>query len=124
MNGIFVRCFVLKTIDNSWKVLYTIVKKENVELSVATYCKLLQCVAKLSPVRQNVFYYCITNANKCQQKGGVKMQKIFYTCEEVAEIYMVSKYTVWRWIKSGRISAVKIGRNYRIRKEDVERIEK
>lgn len=52
------------------------------------------------------------------------MQKIFYTCEEVAEIYMVSKCTVWRWIKSGRISAVKIGRNYRIRKEDVERIEK
>lgn len=52
------------------------------------------------------------------------MQKIFYTCKEVAEIYLVAETTVWSWIKSGRLRAVKVGKSYRIRKEDVERIEK
>ena len=46
-----------------------------------------------------------------------------YTCEEVAEMYRVKIYTVWDWIRKGRLSAVKIGRVYRIKKEALDKFE-
>jgi len=47
------------------------------------------------------------------------MEKLL-TCEQVAERYGVKVSTVWDWIRSERLPAVKInGRNYRIRAEDL-----
>ena len=48
----------------------------------------------------------------------------FYDCKQVAERYGVKITTVWDWIKTGKLKAFKIGRNYRIRKEDLAEFEK
>ena len=47
----------------------------------------------------------------------------YYTCEEVAEIYKVKVKTVWSWVKSGKLPAVKLGRYIRIRQSDLLRFE-
>ena len=52
------------------------------------------------------------------------MEKEFYTCKEVAARYGVCEDSVWNWIRSGKLKALKIGRNYRIRREDLEEFEK
>jgi len=41
------------------------------------------------------------------------------TVREVAEMMRVSNMTVYRLIKAGDLNAVRIGKNYRIRKNDV-----
>lgn len=46
-----------------------------------------------------------------------------YTCKEVAERYRVMTYTVWEWIRTGKLSAVKIGRVYRIKEEALVKFE-
>lgn len=38
----------------------------------------------------------------------------FLLVQEVADYLRVSRNTVWRWCVSGKISAVKVGRNWRI----------
>lgn len=43
------------------------------------------------------------------------------TVNEVAQLMRVSKMTVYRLIKQGELPAVKIGRGYRLREEDVHR---
>lgn len=43
------------------------------------------------------------------------------TVGEVAQMMRVSNMTVYRLIKSGQLSAVRVGKNYRIRGTDVER---
>ena len=48
----------------------------------------------------------------------------YYTCEEVAGIFKVKKLTVWDWIRKKKLPAVKIGRDYRIRPEDLQAFEK
>jgi excisionase family DNA binding protein len=45
-----------------------------------------------------------------------------FTIEEVAEILKVSVDTIRRMIKSGELEAFKVHRQYRIRKEVLERI--
>ncbi len=40
------------------------------------------------------------------------MAKEFYSTTEVANIFNVSRITVFNWIKRGTIEATKIGRNY------------
>jgi excisionase family DNA binding protein len=45
----------------------------------------------------------------------------FVTVNEVAQLMRVSKMTVYRIINQGEIPAVRIGRGYRIREEDVHR---
>jgi len=40
------------------------------------------------------------------------MIKEFYSTTEVANIFKVSRITVFNWIKRGTIKATKIGRNY------------
>ncbi len=42
------------------------------------------------------------------------------TAEAVAEQMGVSVYTVWRWIRAGRLRAFKPGREYRVRRADLE----
>ena len=43
------------------------------------------------------------------------------TVNEVAQVMRVSKMTVYRLIKQGDLPAVRIGRGYRVREEDVDR---
>ena len=43
------------------------------------------------------------------------------TVNEVAQVMRVSKMTVYRLIKQGELPAVRIGRGYRVREDDVNR---
>ena len=43
------------------------------------------------------------------------------TVGEVAQVMRVSNMTVYRLIKSGQLAAIRVGKNYRIRRSDVER---
>ncbi|MHB8244604.1 MAG: helix-turn-helix domain-containing protein [Acidimicrobiales bacterium] len=45
----------------------------------------------------------------------------FYTVAEVALVLRVSSMTVYRLITSGQLPAVRIGKSYRLREEDVNR---
>jgi excisionase family DNA binding protein len=43
------------------------------------------------------------------------------TVGEVASLMRVSNMTVYRLIKSGQLPALRVGKNYRIRRGDIER---
>ncbi|HUQ62956.1 MAG TPA: helix-turn-helix domain-containing protein [Acidimicrobiales bacterium] len=45
----------------------------------------------------------------------------FLTAAEVAELLRVSTMTVYRLIKAGEIAAVRVGKSYRVREDDVDR---
>jgi len=45
----------------------------------------------------------------------------FSTVAEVAQALRVSNMTVYRLIKSGELPAVRVGKSYRLREEDVDR---
>ncbi len=45
----------------------------------------------------------------------------FLTVSEVAQQLRVSNMTVYRLVKSGQLAAVRVGRGYRLREEDVRR---
>lgn len=45
----------------------------------------------------------------------------FYTVAEVARVLRVSNMTVYRLINSGQLPAVRIGKSFRLREEDVNR---
>jgi excisionase family DNA binding protein len=45
-----------------------------------------------------------------------------FTAQEAADFLKVHENTVKRWIKEGRIKAVKIDRGWRIRRSEIERI--
>ncbi len=49
------------------------------------------------------------------------MQQEFYLTEEVAATLRVSTMTIYRAIKAGRLTAYKFGKDWRIRKDDLER---
>ena len=40
---------------------------------------------------------------------------------EVAQLMRVSNMTVYRLIKSGQLSAIRVGKNYRLRSIDIDR---
>ena len=42
------------------------------------------------------------------------------TVNEVADLLRVSRMTVYRLIKEGQIAALRVGRSYRLREEDVD----
>ena len=46
--------------------------------------------------------------------------EVFLTTEEVLEYLQVNLRTVYRLIKAGKIPAVRVGRQWRIRKTDIE----
>lgn len=47
----------------------------------------------------------------------------YYTCEEIAKMYRVKVITVWEWIRSKKLPAMKLGRDYRITDEDIKAFE-
>ena len=42
------------------------------------------------------------------------------TVNEVADLLRVSRMTVYRLIKEGQMPALRVGRNYRLREDDVD----
>ena len=46
----------------------------------------------------------------------------YLTVVELAEIAGVTKDTIWRWLKSGKIEGKKFGKSWRIAKEEVNKI--
>ena len=46
----------------------------------------------------------------------------FLTVAEVAAMMRVSKMTVYRLVHNGDLPAVRVGRSFRVREEDVERV--
>jgi len=44
----------------------------------------------------------------------------YLTIEEVAELLRVSYLTVYRWIQANKLIAYKAGKQYRIKKSDLE----
>ena len=45
----------------------------------------------------------------------------YVTVAEVADLLRVSNMTVYRLVQSGELPAVRVGRSYRIREEDMDR---
>lgn len=45
----------------------------------------------------------------------------YYTIEEVAKTLKVAYLTVYRWIQSGKLVAYKAGKQYRIKKLDLDK---
>jgi excisionase family DNA binding protein len=45
----------------------------------------------------------------------------FLTPEEVADLLRISRRTVYNWLRSGQLPALRIGRIWRVRLEDIER---
>lgn len=45
----------------------------------------------------------------------------YYSIEEVAKMLKVAYLTVYRWIQSGKLNSNKVGKQYRIKKEDLDR---
>lgn len=46
------------------------------------------------------------------------MQKEFYKAMELAELLDLNVMTIYRWIKSGKLKAYRIGKSYHIPKEE------
>jgi excisionase family DNA binding protein len=53
--------------------------------------------------------------------SGPRFDDPLLTVGEVAQVMRVSNMTVYRLIKSGQLAAVRVGKNYRIRRRDVDR---
>jgi len=47
------------------------------------------------------------------------MEEEILTLEESAILLKVSKATIRRWVKRGKLLAFKVGREYRLRKTDI-----
>jgi len=45
----------------------------------------------------------------------------YYSIEEVATMLKVAYLTIYRWIQSGKLIAYKAGKQYRIKKLDLDR---
>ncbi len=45
----------------------------------------------------------------------------YYSIEEVAKMLKVAYLTVYRWVQSKKLPAVKAGKQYRIKKEVIEK---
>lgn len=53
--------------------------------------------------------------------SGPRFDDPLLTVGEVAQVMRVSNMTVYRLIKSGQLAALRVGKNYRIRRRDVDR---
>jgi excisionase family DNA binding protein len=53
--------------------------------------------------------------------AGPRLDDPLLTVGEVAGLMRVSNMTVYRLIKSGQLAAIRVGKNYRLRRRDVER---
>lgn len=51
--------------------------------------------------------------------GGSRYGEALLRAEEVAAYFGVSTATVYRWCKEGRIPCLKIGKHWRVRREEL-----
>lgn len=49
----------------------------------------------------------------------MKLTDEYYTIQEVADKLKVAYLTVYRWIRSGNLKAVKVGKQHRIKATDL-----
>lgn len=49
------------------------------------------------------------------------MEEKFYTPKDIANTLKVAYMTVYRWIRAGKLTAYKIQKQYRIKKEDFDK---
>jgi len=54
-------------------------------------------------------------------KYNQMVEEKYYTIEEIAKILKVAYLTVYRWIQDGKLVAYKAGKQYRIKKSDLEK---
>lgn len=47
----------------------------------------------------------------------------YLTCEQVAERYGVKVITVWAWIREKKLRAIKTGKMYRVKPDDLAEFE-
>ncbi len=47
----------------------------------------------------------------------------YFSCKEVADKYGVTVRTVWCWVREGKLKAVRIGKLYRIKQQDLDAFE-
>jgi len=52
--------------------------------------------------------------------GSKIMQEQYFTIEEIAKMLKVTYLTVYRWIQAGKLLSVKAGKQYRIKKSDLD----
>jgi len=48
------------------------------------------------------------------------VEEKYYTIDEIAKILKVAYLTVYRWIQSGKLVAFKAGKQYRVKKGDLD----
>lgn len=48
----------------------------------------------------------------------------FYSCEQIAKRYGVKLTTVWNWIRTQKLPAVKVGKQYRVTADAITAFEK
>jgi len=51
-------------------------------------------------------------------------EETYYSIEEVAKTLKVAYLTVYRWIQSGKLNAIKAGKQYRISKIELDKFTK
>lgn len=113
--------FFKKPLDNEIKINYN--KENETGNKKHTHC---YCV---SPRLNLVVYGCLTlniiplNSTKVKRKGVFCLEKV-YSCEDIANRYGVKVETIWAWIREKRLSAVKIGKSYRVKEADLLAFEK
>jgi excisionase family DNA binding protein len=49
------------------------------------------------------------------------MSNLFLTVKEVASDLKLNALTIYQYVKTGKLKAVKFGRNYRIEKKDLDK---
>lgn len=47
--------------------------------------------------------------------------ELYYTIKEVAKMLKVAYLTVYRWVQSGKLTAYKAGKQYRVKKADLDK---
>lgn len=52
------------------------------------------------------------------------VEEKYYSIEEVAKMLKVAYLTVYRWIQSGKLIAIKAGKQYRISKNELDKFTK
>src|SRR5436305_1869727 len=61
-----------------------------------------------------------------QSRSGVletKPERAYYSVSEAATLLGVSRVSIWRWVRAGRIPIVRLGhRTTRIKRDDLERL--
>lgn len=76
------------------------------------FMELLTLVRNLSPEKRELLRKYLEELDK------------FYTLNEVADILRVSRRTIYRYIKMGKLKAVKVHGQWRVSSEEIKRIKK